>query len=516
MNWQKIRLSLLIFFSVVLALQLPATFFINGKLTLDFISVARSFQFITAIILSALTIRTPKKNYLNVFLVISIIIQVIATINYEPRNELVAYNFIAVLVIISAVTYRKNLKQWLIFNFPIHLSSLSLPMFFKDSILHNSASSFINNFLFGFFSLVVSIVVVSIYSTQEYFSTKLAKELSDQEKRLNDEFQKIQNMKVQLEIGHLASQVAHDIRSPLTALENINISEHANPAEQKIAKEAIRRLKGIANTLLEKGRSSHSSNVAEIEIGSTIKTIIDAKAFEFPKRQIIFKTTNNNLISKIDNIKFESILSNLVNNALEASPENSPIVITAKTDYKNIFINIIDQGKGIPPELLPRLGNEKITFDKKDGNGLGVFSSVQIIKEWGGNFNISSELNKGTTVTISLPLATHTQTIESVHVLLDNDELVRITWKSKAKKAGVNLSTFSNSSELFESLTKFPLDTNFYIDSELDNEQGEDVAQKLFDMGYLNLIMCSGYSEEKFAHLKFIKNTINKTPPFNS
>jgi len=516
MNWQKIRLALLVFFSVVLALQLPATLFIDGKLILDFISIARSFQLITAIILSVLATRTPEKIYLNAFLNFSIVIQVIASINYEPKNELVAYNFIAILIIISAVTYRKNLKQWLVFNFPIHLSALVLPIFFKDNILHNTVSSFINNFLFGIFSLVVSIVVVSIYSTQEYFSLKLAQELNDQEKKLNDEFQKIQKMKVQLEIGNLAFQVAHDIRSPLAALENINMSENADPAEQKITKEAIRRLKGIANTLLEKGRSSHISNVAEIEIGSVIKTIIDAKTFEFPRRQINFKSINNNLISKIDNIKFESILSNLINNALEASPENSTISIMTTTDYKNIFINIIDHGKGIPPELLSKLGNEKITFEKTEGNGLGVFSSAQIIKEWGGTFNISSELNKGTTVTISLPLITHNQTIESIHVLLDNDELVRITWKSKAKKAGVNLSTFSNSSELFESLTKFPFDTNFYIDSELDNEKGEDIAQRLFNMGYSNLIMCSGYPEEKFANLKFIKNTIDKTPPFKS
>src|SRR5690606_39080835 len=110
--------------AVILGLQLPATFFIDGVFTLDFISIARSLQFALALSLTFLTIRNPIKNYLNIFLGISIIIQVIATIKFEPQGELNAYNFIAVLVIISAVTFKGNLKQWFMLNFPIHLSAL--------------------------------------------------------------------------------------------------------------------------------------------------------------------------------------------------------------------------------------------------------------------------------------------------------------------------------------------------------------------------------------------------------
>ena len=75
--------------------------------------------------------------------------------------------------------------------------------------------------------------------------------------------------------------------------------------------------------------------------------------------------------------------------------------------------------------------------------------------------------------------------------------------------------TFSSSIELLESVSQFTIDTNFSIDSELDNEKGEDLAQKLYELGYLNLVMCSGYSEEKFTHLSYIKKTIGKAPPFS-
>ena len=74
--------------------------------------------------------------------------------------------------------------------------------------------------------------------------------------------------------------------------------------------------------------------------------------------------------------------------------------------------------------------------------------------------------------------------------------------------------SFLTSSEVFSNVSLLPVDSTFYIDSELDNEKGEDIAQKLYNMGYLNLIMCSGHSKEKFAHLHFVKKVISKAPPF--
>jgi hypothetical protein len=68
--------------------------------------------------------------------------------------------------------------------------------------------------------------------------------------------------------------------------------------------------------------------------------------------------------------------------------------------------------------------------------------------------------------------------------------------------------------EVFSNISQLPVDSTFYIDSELDDEKGEDIAEKLYNMGFLNLIMCTGHSKEKFAHLTFVKKIINKAPPF--
>ncbi len=351
------------------------------------------------------------------------------------------------------------------------------------------------------------------YHFEESFWAPVLKELDklvvlnkNSEKKLFD--QKIESEKIEM-----ANQVAHDIRSPLAALDNIDLNKLPDETDSRLAKNAIKRLKGIADTLLEKGRNKNSGELSEINLSTLINNVIDSKMVEFINRKIEKKITGEQCFANINEIKFESILSNLITNALEASDKNSFIIIESKISNQNYIISITDQGKGIPPELLAKLGKEKVTFDKSNGNGLGVFYAVQTINSWGGNIDIHSQLNVGTTIKITLPIITGVN-CHSLNILIDNDELVCITWETKAKKAGVNLRIFRTSSEVFSNVSQLPIDSTFYIDSELDNEKGEDIAQKLYQMGYSNLIMCSGYSKDRFAHLPFIKNVIAKTPPF--
>ncbi len=310
----------------------------------------------------------------------------------------------------------------------------------------------------------------------------------------------------------IAQQVAHDIRSPLAALEKINF-KNASEDEVSLAKEAVKRLTGIANNLLEMGRDN-SISLQEHDLNSIILSLVALKQSEFPKYNIELKLCKDVLIAYVDKVKFESVLSNLINNALEASLLHSKIVIETFQENSNYKIKIIDTGKGIPPHIFEKLGKEQLTFDKKDGNGLGLYSSFQTIQQWQGTIDLKSELNKGTTITISLPSVKLAPTINVQCILLDNDELVRLTWESQAGKKDIQLKTFAKSADLFFNIKEISTDAQFFIDSELDNEKGEDVAKKLFEMGFTNLFICSGYGEEKFKHLHFIKKSIGKEPPF--
>ncbi|NOT77594.1 MAG: HAMP domain-containing histidine kinase [Bacteriovoracaceae bacterium] len=322
------------------------------------------------------------------------------------------------------------------------------------------------------------------------------------------------DQKIEEEKIELANQVAHDIRSPLAALEAIDLNQLPDINNRRLAKDSLKRLKGIAEVLLEKGRAENNEVLPEVNLNSLINNVIESKKIEFKNRKIETKITSQEGLANIHEIKLESILSNLLTNAFEASDMNSSIIVESEICNKNYIIRISDHGKGISAELLAKLGKEKVSFDKTNGNGLGVYYALQIINSWGGALEIKSQVNVGTTIKISLPITVNQHSQSSLSILIDNDELVCLTWEMKAKKAGIDLKIFRSSVELFSNVGLLPIDACFYIDSELDNEKGENIAQKLFSMGFLNLNMCTGYSKDKFAHLPFIKKVINKSPPF--
>ena len=99
-------------------------------------------------------------------------------------------------------------------------------------------------------------------------------------------------------------------------------------------------------------------------------------------------------------------------------------------------------------------------------------------------------------------------------VLLDNDELVRMTWEIKAKSNGKKIICFSNVSELRERICEFDSEVLFYIDVNLsDSENGEQVSKELFDLGFSNLYLATGYSADHFSHITWIKGVVGKSPP---
>ena len=74
-------------------------------------------------------------------------------------------------------------------------------------------------------------------------------------------------------------------------------------------------------------------------------------------------------------------------------------------DDKNIILTVSDNGKGIPPAILAKLGQRGETHGKAGGSGLGLFHARTTAVSWGGSLVITSTPGQGTTVTIKLPKA---------------------------------------------------------------------------------------------------------------
>ena len=99
-------------------------------------------------------------------------------------------------------------------------------------------------------------------------------------------------------------------------------------------------------------------------------------------------------------------MSNLINNAFEAYPNKQGAVkISFQEAGTDVSITVEDQGKGIPKDVLSKIGLKSVSFEKEGGRGLGLYHAVRSVRAWGGTVKLDSEPNVGTSVQITLPRA---------------------------------------------------------------------------------------------------------------
>ncbi|HNT97308.1 MAG TPA: sensor histidine kinase [Elusimicrobiales bacterium] len=467
-------------------------------------------------------------------------------------------------------------------------------------------------------------------------------------------------------LGKLASQVAHDIRSPLAALDAALKNTSNLPEQQRVVvRHAVNRIRDIANNLLEKNRRQPEHAPTNAEQGAAeqpgtylLSSLIDPVATE---KRLQFESTPDiiidfdlnresyGLFSRVQPVEFRRMISNLVNNAVEALSGKGTVKISLTNKGEDIFLTISDNGKGIPPEIIEKLGRRGETYGKEGGSGLGLFHAKTSVERWNGELTISSTPGTGTTIRVKLPKASapayfvgelkiapgrpvvvldddpgihqlwhgrlesarakehgiealyfsaperlrawyrdnsekaakalylfdyelaghkvtgvdlaeelgiHAQTIlvtshseepriiekcsrsniriipkglsdlVSVSiapstpiaqaVLLDDDPLVHMNWKTAANSGGVELRACRTRAELEAVLPGLPKDTPIYLDSDLGEDiKGEDIAKALRESGFTDLTMATGHDAVKFAHLPWLKVT-GKEPPWTA
>jgi signal transduction histidine kinase len=250
----------------------------------------------------------------------------------------------------------------------------------------------------------------------------------------------------------IAQQVAHDIRSPLTALNTVLKNLPQIPEKQRITlRNAATRINDIANNLLAQYRSENNTH----DVKNTLRTWLIAPVIEniMTEKRVQFENSQIELemliepkayfsFSKIDLNEIERVLSNLINNAAEAFLDAvGIIVISLETDKENIYIKVVDNGCGIPTEKLATIFEAKKTT-KKSGSGIGLFHAKSVIDKFNGKIAIESQRENGTRVMITLPQAkipiwfASKITIESncQIVVLDDDESVHGAWDTRLKE----------------------------------------------------------------------------------
>lgn len=216
-------------------------------------------------------------------------------------------------------------------------------------------------------------------------------------------------------IGRMATQVAHDIQSPLAALVSFSKSSVHLPPEQKLLlQQATSRIQNIAGDLIDKHKALKRN---ETQI-STLTTVVEAIHTIVAEKSAILGTSSAirfqvnvaptvyGVSIGLSSTEYARVLSNMLSNAIEAVKETSMpwVEIAANLDGDFVKISVDDNGEGIPKDVLPRIREDGGNYNKPGGAGLGIRHAKETLRKVGGKFQIDSISGQGTTITLFFPV----------------------------------------------------------------------------------------------------------------
>ncbi|UOF02640.1 sensor histidine kinase [Bdellovibrio reynosensis] len=215
-------------------------------------------------------------------------------------------------------------------------------------------------------------------------------------------------------IAQISRQVAHDIRGPLSALTTLNELDHnMAPDRKELLDLAVKRIRGIADDLLSTGVKAAQDIVQAVPQaaeGHDLTTMLEplVKEYKFAHPQVNFAWSKHlyseKALVQLETIKIQRIVSNLLNNSLEALPAHEATIQLVLMERENHWLlQVMDNGKGIPEDILPKLAEEGATHGKQNGHGLGLFDAKKTLQSIGGDLQIRSKLDVGTQVSLIFP-----------------------------------------------------------------------------------------------------------------
>ena len=209
--------------------------------------------------------------------------------------------------------------------------------------------------------------------------------------------------------------VTHELKTPLASnklyIQTVQKRELSTEQQQELLNKAIEentRLEYMINNILNASRIEN--NVFNLEKEKVnLNTLIDnvQKRFElFAERKNIVQSTDKEAFISADKFSIETILTNLVENAIKYSPDDSSIEIYAKKENSVVIFGVKDEGIGISKNdksavfnKFYRVGNEEVRTQK--GTGLGLFIVAKLVNMHGAKITCLDNEPKGTNFQIT-------------------------------------------------------------------------------------------------------------------
>jgi two-component system sensor histidine kinase HydH len=332
----------------------------------------------------------PRRNSIYKILLVSGLVLLISIFHYITRINSVFYNYFYLdlyflPLVIASLWF--GLKGALFTSFAI--SMLYLPIIVITW----------GGFSFNDFDQLLEIVLFYIISTTLGF-------LSNQQKANQ---KALQESKTLAALGQVVSGIAHDLKTPLIAIGGYSRSikkkigkDDPNRVKLDIIIQEAEKLENMTRDMLDFSRPLHLQKSPR-DLNSLIRQlVIMEKTAQDHNVSLELLLADNLPMLFFDPIEMERVLSNLINNAIQASPEREKVVVRTYLKNKKVIVEVADNGPGIPPEIREKIFSPFFTT-KINGTGLGLSIVLKIVQEHGGNIAVLANGEKGAIFKVTLP-----------------------------------------------------------------------------------------------------------------
>lgn len=252
------------------------------------------------------------------------------------------------------------------------------------------------------------------------FNARLEKKNDDE---IGDLCDTINNMAQELGVAEqmkneFISSVSHELRTPLTAIKGWGETLESSPnLDTEILKKGMHvilseteRLSGMVEELLDFSRMQSGRMRLTLEKLDIVAELSDAVLMYSQRAasdqiSLLYDEPEDIVMVEGDRNRLRQVFVNVLDNALKYSDPGGTVMVGGRRRGDTFVVTIADKGKGIAPEDLPNI-KDKFYKGKasRRGSGIGLAVAEEIVSMHHGSLDITSQLDAGTTVAISLPI----------------------------------------------------------------------------------------------------------------
>lgn len=308
-------------------------------------------------------------------------------------------------------------------------------------------------------------------------------------------FNEVQQKTKEAAIGQVAAQVAHDIRSPLTALQALTEQQLTDIEESKriLLQNAIFQIRDIVNNL---DQNSFPKERSITQLSILLEHVLSERRVALAGKPI---SINQHIGIEaygffVDILPSEMtrVLTNIINNAVESIQVAQGVIdVSLYSEANNIVISVKDNGIGIPKTVIDSLFQRGFTT-KQTGSGLGLFHAKETLSQWSGSITVESTHGKGTSIYLTLPSSAAPPWFapslsipnNSIAVCVDDSVSIWNAWQTRFKSTGrhIELRYCKDKAELLRELGKEePCPRTYLVDYEFSGQSytGLDLIENI-------------------------------------